>query len=122
MLIEVGRHFSLFVLYRSSGDFQEKPVWENLLSCWEKSLDSLSVLYQSLEDLCGFGRLFVFRWWSSVLDLLGEISAPLVGLWKLSAPSLLSLVLVGVGILFSRCHLRIRTFLGKNLFIRKTRG
>ena len=80
MLIEVGLHFSLFILYRSSGDFQEKPVWENLLSCWEKSLDSLSVLYQSLEDLCGFGRLFMFRWWSSVLDLLGEISAPLVGL------------------------------------------
>ena len=80
VLIEVGRHFSLFVLYRSSGDFQEKPVWENLLSCWEKSLDSLSVLYQSLEDLCGFGRLSVFRWWSFILDLLRDISALLVGL------------------------------------------
>ena len=90
--------------------------------CWEKSLDLLLVLYQSSGDLCGFSWSFCSAGRLLFSTLLGEILAPLVGLWKLSAPSLLFLVLVGVGILFIRCNLRIRTFLGKNLFIRKTRG
>ena len=83
---------------------RKNPFGKKPFSYWEKLLDSLSVLYQSLEDLCGFSRLFVFRWWSSVLDLLGEISAPLVSLHRLSALSVLSLALVGVGILFGRCN------------------
>ena len=75
MLIEVGRHFSLPIFGRFSGKTRlGKPF--KLLG----EVDSLSVLYQSLEDLCGFGRLSVFRWWSFILDLLGEISAPLVSL------------------------------------------
>ena len=38
MLIEVGRYFSLFILYRSSGDFcvGKTHLGKKPLSCWEK--------------------------------------------------------------------------------------
>ena len=101
---------------------RKTPFGKKPSICWEKSLDLLLVLYQSSGDLCGFSWSFCSAGRLLFSTLLGEILAPLAGLWKLSAPSLLFLVLIGVGLLFIRCDFRIRTFLGKNLFVRKTRG
>ena len=122
VLIGVGCHFLLFILYRFSGDVYvgKTLLGKKPLICWEKSLDSLLVLYQSSGDFCGFSRSLCSASRLLFSTLLGEISAPLADLRKFSAPSFLSLVLVGACVLFGRYNFRVGTLLGKNLSIRKT--
>ena len=125
LLFGAHRGRSLFLVVYSPpilGRFlcRKNPFGKKPLSCWEKSLDSLLVLYQSSGDFCGFSRSLCSAGRLLFSTLLGEISAPLVGLRKLSAPSLFSLVLVGVCILFSRCNFLDKDpFLGKTYFVGK---
>ena len=92
--------------------YRKNPLGKKPFSCWEKSLESLLVLYRSSGDFYGFSWSLFSAGRLLFSTFLREISAPLVR--KFSVPSVLSLVFVGAGVLFSRCIFRMRTFLGKN--------